>query len=192
MSYICPICLYKLYSIHMPQRVLQYLQSGLAKMRDRGIANDISYWSRTFFWNMLLYIPTYNMYIWPFHPRLPWCCLRSSFMDWILQVPRILESVSSLSWIFACPAHCSGNSLSSLLAGIGIGLCLGLFLGFWVLLSLSRLGAGFGLVAPQPEGIRSSSASPSAQASFHPSTDHLSSGTKTTRRSRVAGYLVHE
>jgi hypothetical protein len=118
--------------------------------------------------------------------------LRSSFMDWILQVPRILESVSSLSWIFACPAHCSGNSLASLLAGIGIGLCLGLFLGLWVLLSLPRLGVGFGLVAPQPEGPRSSHSPSSAPASFHPPADHHFSGAKTTRRSRVAGYLVHE
>ena len=75
-------------------------------------------------------------------------------MDWVLQVPRILDSLSTYSWLFSCPAHCSGNFLSSFVAGIGIGLCLGLLTGLWVLLSLQRLGFGLGLVAPKHEGLQ--------------------------------------
>ena len=118
--------------------------------------------------------------------------VRSSFMDWVLQVPRILDSLSTYSWLFSCPAHCSGNFLSSFVAGIGIGLCLGLLTGFWVLLSLQRLGFGLGLVAPQHEGLQHPRHPPSSSTPAYPSSDLPSPGIPEKRRSRVAGYLVHE
>ena len=118
--------------------------------------------------------------------------VRSSFMDWVLQVPRILDSLSTYSWLFSCPAHCSGNFLSSFVAGIGIGLCLGLLTGLWVLLSLQRLGFGLGLVAPQHEGLQHPRHPPSSSTPAYPSSDLPSPGIPEKRRSRVAGYLVHE
>jgi hypothetical protein len=138
-------------------------------------------------YNIYIYIPTYDLCI---HDCLG--VVRSSFMDWVLQAPRILDSLSTSSWLFSCPAHCSGNLLSSLVAGIGIGLCLGLLTGFWVLLSLQRLGCGLGFVAPQPEGLQHPRHSSSSSAPSRPHSDLPSPSNPEKRRSRVAGYLVHE
>ena len=109
------------------------------------------------------------------------------FMNWISQVPHILDSLSVYSWTFACPPHCSSSTFLPLAAGVVLGLCLGIILGIWIFSFSIRCGLGIGI------GAQSHPSPPAHSFAHRPTFPSSSAGSPEPtlrQRSRVSGYLA--
>ena len=89
-------------------------------------------------------------------------------MDWVSTILTGGALFRDLSWGLSCPWHCGGNSFLTFIAGLGLGLCFGIFLGVWVSFHLFCAHQHPSNPPPQPRF-------PSPRF-----------------RSRLGGYLVHE
>ena len=99
-------------------------------------------------------------------------------MIWVEQALAASGAVRELLWGWSCPLHCGSSALPFFIAGLSLGICLGIALS----IGFCYHFLGFISLARHP------SADPVPFAS-HPSSSAVNLDLEVRRRSRLSGYL---